>query len=174
VRTRLWLLLSLSAALLAVPPTAGSHLPHGPKGTLKTAERNLAHAKGACAAYRKVKQARSPRSHCAAIPWLRQVQAERFVAANPAWAWYRSSATQCVVNHEGSATSIGYVNGVPTYYGRFQMDVSFQNETAYGRAAFRRYGTANNWPLLVQVKHAYSIWLYAGWSRWPTYGRYCS
>jgi hypothetical protein len=170
VRTRLWLLLSLSAALLAVPPTAGSHLPHGPKGTLKTAERNLAHAKGACAAYRKVRQARSPRSHCAAIPWLRQVRAERFVAANPAWAWYRSSATQCVVNHEGGWTSVNPAG----YYGRFQMDVSFQNETAYGRAAYRRWGTANNWPPLVQVRHAYSIWLYAGWSRWPTYARYCS
>jgi hypothetical protein len=86
VRTRLWLLVSLSAALLAVPPTAGSHLPHGSKGTLKTAERNLAHAKGACAAYRKVRQARSPRSHCGAIPWLKRVRERRALPDVGYWA----------------------------------------------------------------------------------------
>jgi hypothetical protein len=169
------LALGIVIGALIVPRLSSSHLPAGlPQGTTAqktlTAKRNFAHAKGACRAYRKVKAARSPRSHCRAIPWLEQVRADLFTAANPGWAWYRSRDTQCVVNHEGGWTSVNPVG----YYGRFQMDISFQNETAYGRAAYRRYGTANRWPPLVQVRHAYSIWLSAGWSRWPTYAKYCA
>lgn len=86
-----------------------------------------------------------------------------------AWSWYQRSDTQCVVNHEGGWTSVNKWG----YYGRFQMDVSFQRETPYGRWAYARWGTADHWPPDVQVQHAYSIWRYAGWSRWPTYNRYC-
>lgn len=53
------------------------------------------------------------------------------------------------------------------------MDRSFETETAYGRWAERRWGRASSWPPIVQVRHAYEVWLYAGWSRWPTYRRYC-
>jgi len=86
------------------------------------------------------------------------------------WAWYYRWDTQCVVNHEGGWTSVNPSG----YYGRFQMDVSFQKETAFGRRSYNRWGTANHWPPWAQVYHAYEVWRYAGWSRWPTYRRYCS
>lgn len=88
---------------------------------------------------------------------------------SPSWAWYKSRATQCVVAHEGGWTSVNPAG----YYGRFQMDRAFQRETAYGRRAMRRWGLAHRWPPRVQVHHAWTIWRYAGWSRWPTYARYC-
>jgi hypothetical protein len=164
----------LGVAACALTDDAAAHLPAGvPHGSAvqksKAATRNLAHARGACRAYRRVLMGHHPRSHCRAVPWLERVRAELAARANPSWAWYRSSATQCVVAHEGGWTSVNPVG----YYGRFQMDVSFQNETAYGRRAFRRWGTANRWPPAVQVFHAWSIWKVAGWSRWPTYYRYC-
>ena len=80
------------------------------------------------------------------------------------------SDTQCVVNHEGGWTSVNPAG----YYGRFQMDVSFQTETPFGRRAYRRWGTPNRWPPKGQVFHAWTIWTDAGWSRWPTYERYCA
>lgn len=86
------------------------------------------------------------------------------------WAWYARWDTQCVVNHEGGWKSVNRAG----YYGRFQMDVSFQTETSFGKWAFRRWGTANHWPHWAQVKHAYEVWRYSGWSRWPTYARYCN
>jgi hypothetical protein len=87
-----------------------------------------------------------------------------------AWAWYNRSDTQCVVNHEGGFSSVNSAG----YYGRFQMDVSFQKETHFGRWAYSRWGTANNWPSWAQVVHAYDVWTRSGWSRWPTYYNYCA
>lgn len=86
-----------------------------------------------------------------------------------AWKWYYSPATQCEVSHEGGWTSFG--DG--SHAGRFQMDYSFETETAFGRAAERRWGRAYNWPHWAQVKHAFEVWLYAGWHRWPPYYVYC-
>jgi len=163
----------LIAALVAVTP-AQAHLIKPLKGTAsqkhKAAQVNLAHAQGACTAHRRAHTPKSPRSHCEAVPWLKEVVARYFIVANPAWAWYLRGDTQCVVSHEGGWTSVNPAG----YYGRFQMDVSFQNETKYGQKAYRRYGTADKWPPIVQVVHAYSIWLYAWWSRWPTYYAYCT
>lgn len=169
--------MGLLAATMLVPAQADARLMTKPKcDTLdcrKTSQlKNLKHARYVCnngARYPK-------RWSCSAVKWLKREYNETLAALAPkvektgAWAWYLTPATQCVTNHEGAWTSVNSAG----YYGRFQMDVPFQNETAYGRAAYRRWGTADHWPPAVQVQHAYSIWSYAGWSRWPTYARYCS
>lgn len=69
---------AITALILTLAPPA--HLPHGkPHGTpaqkVPIAKRNLAHARGACAAYRKVGRQLSARSHCRAVPWLKRVHA---------------------------------------------------------------------------------------------------
>lgn len=79
-RTLATLALGITLGVLLVPRLTSSHLIAGvPHGTTaqKTliAKRNLAHAKGSCAAYRRVLAGHNPRSHCAAIPWLRRVHA---------------------------------------------------------------------------------------------------
>lgn len=91
-----------------------------------------------------------------------------------AWKWYKRSDTQCVVDRESHDDTWRAVSSRGTYHGRFQMDYSFETETSYGRWAERRWGRASHWPPIVQVRHAFEIWLYAGWSRWPTYARYCA
>jgi len=166
------------AALLGAAP-AQAHLVRVPDypGKSLLANRlasqtiNVKHARYVCKHGANAHQ----RWACKAVKWLVRERNETKAAMAPrvsssAWAWYLSSDTQCVTNHEGAFTT----NTGNGYYGRFQMDVSFQNETAYGRAAYRRYGTADRWPPAVQVQHAHDIWSYAGWSRWPTYARYCS
>ena len=91
----------------------------------------------------------------------------------PAWVWYYSAPTQCIVNHEGGVTS---ANVGPTwgYYGRFQMDSRFEESGPVGARAARRWGHANNWPLSTQVAHAYYVFkvLKRWYNPWPTYWRY--
>jgi hypothetical protein len=89
----------------------------------------------------------------------------------PAWVWYYSAPTQCVVNHEGGVSS---VSPGGKYHGTFQMDYSFETSTPYGRHAEARWGRASNWPLSVQVHHAHEVWVRDGWGHWPTYYNYCS
>lgn len=92
-------------------------------------------------------------------------------ASKAACAWYADGATQCEVAHEGAWTSVNSAG----YYGRFQMDTSFQQETPFGAAAYAQYGTAEKWPPSVQIQQAFNVWSYAGWSRWPPYSKYgCS
>jgi hypothetical protein len=95
----------------------------------------------------------------------------KYVNNYPALVWYESRDTQCVVAHEGGFTSVSKGG---TYHGRFQMDQHFERETALGRWAQRTYGRASNWPKIIQVRHAYMMWKKFGWSRWPTYARYCA
>jgi hypothetical protein len=144
---------------------------------------NLAHARYVCRHGARANQ----RWHCAAKVWIKREWNETMnllrpatvsVPAQPrgmsaAWAWYRTGATQCVVNHEGGWTSPS-IDPPGMYAGRFQMDASFERETTFGAAMQERYGRAWSWPPWAQVYHAYEVWLYAGWSRWPTYARYCA
>lgn len=93
-------------------------------------------------------------------------------ASASACAWYEDGATQCEVSHEGGFTSLS-PDG--KYAGRFQSDYSFETETAFGRMMESRYGRANRWPIGAQIDHAFEVWSYSGWSRWPPYYRYgCS
>lgn len=87
-------------------------------------------------------------------------------ASQEACAWYFDGATQCEVSYEGGWTS---VSPDGTYAGRFQMDSSFEAETTFGAAMQRALGRANNWPSWAQIQHAYEVWSYAGWGRWPPY-----
>jgi hypothetical protein len=172
VRTRLGLAVSLCAGLLAFSPTAASHLIAGPpkgKPAAKVAKRNLAHARGACAVYRKIRQARSHRSHCRAIPWLERVarRHSNAGASSAAMRWWHTSGARCVKNHEGAWTS----NTGNGYYGGFQADLSFQQ--AYGAEFYRRWGTANNWPVWAQITMAYRGWHRRGWHPWPNTARAC-
>lgn len=74
-----------------------------------------------------------------------------------------SQPWKCIHDHEGSWTA----NTGNGYYGGFQMDISFQKE--FGLWAYRKWGTANNWPPSVQ----YQVATGAPLSRWPTYYKYC-
>lgn len=89
-------------------------------------------------------------------------------ASATACAWYADGATQCEVSHEGGFSSVNPAG----YYGRFQMDYGFQTSTAYGKSAYRRYGTADKWPEGVQIEHAHDVWTVRGWSPWPPYYKY--
>lgn len=96
-------------------------------------------------------------------------------ASQAACSWYLDGATQCEVAHEGGFTSIGYVHGVATYGGRFQMDSSFETGTVLGREMQVQHGRAWNWPAWAQIEHAYEVWTARGWGPWPPYYNYgCS
>lgn len=87
-----------------------------------------------------------------------------------AWAWYRTSSTQCVVNGEGWWTT----NTGNGYYGRFQADTSFAK--TYNPAAARAHGPyayAPAWSPSEQVLMGYRGWRARGYSPWPTTGRRC-
>lgn len=178
--------------VLAATPASDAHLVTKPasrslKNVLKSQTKNYAHARYVC----RKGGGQHKRWACWAtsstiVPktgqgWLRAELREtlnrlrrpldpRQVAA---WEWYNRSDTRCVVDHEGGWKSRS-IDPPDVYAGRFQMDYSFERETAFGRKMYDRYGRAWNWPPAAQVLHAYEVWLYAGWSRWPTYARYCS
>lgn len=112
--------------------------------------------------------------------WLKERMAEKITkyhdrlkpaGMSAAWAWYLRDDTQCVVNHEGGWNSPS-IDPPGKYAGRFQMDSAFERETAFGRKMSDRYGRAWKWPPWAQVYHAWEVWSYAGWSRWPTYARF--
>jgi hypothetical protein len=162
---------------LALAGVADAHLIARPKNDtlaarLASQERNLAHARYVC----NHGGGDHRRWACEARRgWLAEERAKTARAMRPskmekAWAWYRTSTTQCVCDHEGGwRTDSNY-----PYAGRFQMDPSFERETAFGARMQRKYGRANNWPPWAQVFHAFEVWSYAGWSRWPTYAKYCA
>jgi Transglycosylase-like domain len=73
----------------------------------------------------------------------------------------------CIHEHEGSwraATGNGY-------YGGLQRDLDFQR--AYGREFLSHYGTANHWPMSVQLAVAIRAWLSRGFGPWPNTRRMC-
>lgn len=58
------------------------------------------------------------------------------------------------------------------YYGGLQMDLSFQR--AYGREFLAAFGTANNWPIPIQIAVAVRAHLSGrGWGPWPSTARRC-
>ena len=69
------------------------------------------------------------------------------------WDWYRSSGFECIHRHEGAWRDAG-----APYWGGFQMGWTFMD--AYGRhygkhiRYLRRYGTANHWPVVLQIHAA--------------------
>jgi hypothetical protein len=80
--------------------------------------------------------------------------------------WYRSSGATCVHNGEGS-----WSDPNPKYYGGFQMDISFQQ--SHGARYLGKYGTANHWPVMVQIRVTRSVVINSGWGQWPQTARNC-
>jgi hypothetical protein len=80
---------------------------------------------------------------------------------------YVTNGLLCIHSHEASwGANTG--NG---YYGGLQMDYNFQR--TYGSWALRRYGTANNWPVSVQLAVGRRGYNDRGWKPWPATARMC-
>lgn len=75
-------------------------------------------------------------------------------------------AALCVHRHEGAWND---PNGL--YYGGMQMNLAFQLH--YGRWAYNRWGTADHWPVRVQLRVAYRGWKSQGWAAWPVASHTC-
>lgn len=74
----------------------------------------------------------------------------------------------CIHSYEGAWND----HGAP-YYGGLQMDMSFQK--AYGPEFLKAWGTADNWPVSVQMAVAMRAYLSGrGFYPWPNTARYCN
>lgn len=195
--TRWALLPILAAAAFAFPSASQAHIvpcyktAKSPKATHACNVKNRHHGETAVAWAKEQRSSVLPRPMRLRIvrdhAWLartRHDRIERWLAERErqavirefgkgvwpaAAAWYARGDTQCEVAHEGGFRS---VSPGGKYHGRFQMDSSFEAETKYGAAAQRRWGRASNWPAYVQINHAFEVWSYAGWSRWPPYYKF--
>jgi hypothetical protein len=87
--------------------------------------------------------------------------------SNLLWDWYETSGADCIHSYEGSWDA----NTGNGYWGGFQADLAFQR--AYGPEYLRRFGTANNWPVISQIHMAYRGYQARGWSPWPNTSRVC-
>ncbi len=72
----------------------------------------------------------------------------------------------CIHSFEGSWTD---PNG--PYYGGMQMDDGFQKY--YGREYYDAWGSADHWPVSVQLAVAMKAYLTRGYGPWPNTARYC-
>ena len=73
----------------------------------------------------------------------------------------------CIHSHEGRWTDPN-----PPYFGGVQMDLGFQR--AYGSWALRAFGTADHWPVSVQLAVAIQAWASGrGFHPWPNTARAC-
>ena len=57
------------------------------------------------------------------------------------------------------------------YWGGLQMDRNFMR--AYGPRFYRRWGTANNWPVWAQLVAGVRGVLARGYEPWPNSARFC-
>ena len=74
----------------------------------------------------------------------------------------------CIHTYEGSWTDPD-----APYWGGVQMDLSFQR--TYGAEFLRAWGTADNWPISVQLAVAMRAYLSGrGFYPWPNTARYCN
>lgn len=72
----------------------------------------------------------------------------------------------CIHNHEGS-----WQDPDSPYFGGVQMDLEFQR--TYGPEFYRAWGTADHWPVSVQLAVAMRAYLTRGYHPWPNTARYC-
>ena len=74
----------------------------------------------------------------------------------------------CIHSYEGA-----WNDPNAPYYGGLQMDMSFQR--AYGPEFLAAWGTADNWPISVQMAVAMRAYLSGrGYNPWPNTRRYCN
>jgi hypothetical protein len=78
----------------------------------------------------------------------------------------------CIHSYEGSWTDPG-----APYWGGLQMDLTFQEE--YGGEFLSRYGTADHWPVEIQIlvarraRDGYRKWSARGYGPWPQTAAMC-
>lgn len=113
---------------------------------------------------------------CAYVRWATRTWVNRSRKYRQEYTGWFSQTYQkylCIHQHEGAWNAIGYVNGVPTYYGGLQMDIQFQR--TYGPEFLQLWGFANNWPVWSQLRAAERAY-HSGrlFVPWPTYERYCT
>lgn len=77
------------------------------------------------------------------------------------------SAFNCIHRHEG-AWSANTGNG---YYGGLQMNLGFQR--TYGGAFLHAFGTADRWPVSVQMAVGIRAYLSRGFAPWPNTAKTC-
>lgn len=76
-------------------------------------------------------------------------------------------AFQCIHSHEGA-----WSDPSAPYWGGLQMDQGFQRK--YGAWALSAFGTADRWPVSVQIAVAIRAWASGrGFAPWPNTARYC-
>jgi hypothetical protein len=76
------------------------------------------------------------------------------------------SALLCIHRYEGS-----WDDPNPPYWGGLQMDLTFQQ--TYGNYYLRHLGTADHWPIAVQLQVAARAVASRGYSPWPNTARDC-
>lgn len=72
----------------------------------------------------------------------------------------------CIHSHEGA-----WNDPNSPYWGGLQMDLSFQ--TTYGSEFYRRWGTADKWPVWAQLQAGVRGYNARGWAPWPNTARLC-
>jgi len=72
----------------------------------------------------------------------------------------------CIHHYEASWRDAGW-----PYWGGLQMDRNFMR--AYGRRFYRRWGTADHWPVWAQLDAGVRGVLARGYSPWPNTARLC-
>jgi len=79
---------------------------------------------------------------------------------------YVTNGLLCIHRYEGSWTDPN-----APYWGGLQMDVNFM--LAYGGSYYRRWGTADHWPVWAQLDAGRKGYQARGWSPWPNTARMC-
>ena len=101
--------------------------------------------------------------------WVRSLQAT-IRRPSPTRAHWLERAFTCLYRYErgrgGWQTNTG--NG---YFGGLQMDMSFQR--AYGGRYLAALGTADRWPVSVQIAVGVRGWIERGFGPWPNTRRAC-
>jgi hypothetical protein len=79
---------------------------------------------------------------------------------------YVTNGLLCIHQYEGAWNDPG-----SPYYGGLQMDYNFMQ--AYGAVFYRRWGTADHWPVWAQIQAGRNGYRARGWYPWPVSSRTC-
>ena len=79
---------------------------------------------------------------------------------------YIMNGLWCIHRYEGA-----WNDPYAPYYGGLQMDIPFMQH--YGYSYYRRWGTADHWPVWAQMQAGVNGYLVQGWYAWPNTARLC-
>jgi hypothetical protein len=103
--------------------------------------------------------------HAVAVRYRQSVRT--VIHSRPTWGSWLERAFLCIHSHEGSWT-----DPRPPFYGGVQMNLRFQR--TYGDWALKAFGTADHWPISVQLAVAIRAKVSGrGFGPWPNTARYC-